>query len=83
MTSNENPRTFYWKYQELRGRATKVGRDGFLPISPTENPQIAMEVTLRFEGRDLKGYADVFDIEQEYAPTEVFLNDCFSDEFFT
>jgi len=81
MTS-ENPRTFYWEYQEQRGKATPVGPDGFLATSATTNPQLTVEVTLRFEGKDLKGYTDVYDVEKEYAPTEVFLNNCFTDDFF-
>lgn len=81
---NRNPRSFYWKYQELRGRTTvDVGQDGFLETAATENEQIRMEVTLRFEGKDLKGYTEVYDVEKQSAPTEVFLSECLPDEFFT
>lgn len=83
MARHGNPRTFYWQYQDSPSAATEVGHDGFLPVPATENPQITMEVTLRFEGKHLKGYSDVFDVEERSAPTEVILDGCLTDDFFT
>lgn len=71
-----NPRTFEWEWQEFRGSTQEYGPDGFIAITPTEFPQIVVEATLRFEGRDLKGYTAVFDVEKQDAPLEVRLDGC-------
>lgn len=83
MSEHGGPRTFYTRYQDSPSQATEVGHDGFLEVPATENPQIVMEVTLRFEGVQLKGYSAVFDVEKRFAPDLVTLDGCFTDDFFT
>ncbi len=74
--TNRNPRTFDWEYDEPRESKEPVGPDGFLPVGDQDPPQILMEVTLRFEGTELKGYTGAFEVEQQFALPEIFLDNC-------
>ena len=76
MTTRRNPGTFGWEYEQQRTETTQVGDDGFVPTPPVDPPQLITEVTLRFEGQELKGYSDAYDIEKKNAPHEVYLDDC-------
>lgn len=72
----DNPRTFEWEYAEPRESVEPVAADGFLQVSDQDPPQVIIEATLRFEGTELKGYTGVFEVPEQFAAREVFLDDC-------
>jgi hypothetical protein len=78
---NRNPTSFNWEYTEPRGVTFPVGPDGFLEYTPPEFDELTMEVTLKFQGKELKGYTNVFEVEKKFAPTEVYLTACNGDQF--
>ena len=78
---NRNPSSFSWEYTEPRGVTFPVGPDGFLEYTPPEFNELTMEVTLKFQGKELKGYTNVFEVEKKFAPTQVYLTNCNGDQF--
>lgn len=73
---DRNPKTFQWEHTEQRGKTYSLGPDGFLDIPEREPPELTWEVTLRFEGEELKGYSVVHDVDIKSAPEEIFLDVC-------
>ncbi len=74
-TNSDHPKTYQWKYTEPRvktGEADSAGQ----PVVPTDlnPPLLIMEAIIRFEGTELKGYSDAYDIATRYAPIDVVLD---------
>jgi len=83
-TNSDHPKTYQWKYTEPRGVGGEVDSKG-RPVVPTDlnPPLLIMEASIRFEGTELKGYTDAFEIADRYAPLDVVLSGCpdFNPEF--